>query len=185
MEQALRTARGRARIDITDGTIAGLQLVRTLVTAASGRGGVLNSASAAMTTQSTPGAERFSRFGATLRLAKGVIETDDLAMTSTDVDLSAAGSLRLAGMSANLAGRAQLSDALSRQAGTDLYRYTQEGGRVTLPVTVTGPIAHLSVGVDVADVALRALRNRAIDEAKKAIEKRFPGFGDLFKRPPR
>jgi len=185
MEQALRTARGRARIDITDGTIAGLQLVRTLVTAASGRGGVLNSASAAMTTQSTPGAERFSRFGATLRLAKGVIETDDLAMTSTDVDLSAAGSLRLAGMSADLAGRAQLSDALSRQAGTDLYRYTQEGGRVTLPVTVTGPIAHLSVGVDVADVALRALRNRAIDEAKKAIEKRIPGFGDLFKRPPR
>ena len=185
MEQALRTARGRARIDITDGTIAGLQLVRTIVTAASGRGGVLNSASAAMTTQSTPGAERFSRFGATLRLAKGVIETDDLAMTSTDVDLSAAGSLRLAGMSADLAGRAQLSDALSRQAGTDLYRYTQEGGRVTLPVTVTGPIAHLSVGVDVADVALRALRNRAIDEAKKAIKKRIPGFGDLFKRPPR
>ena len=39
MEQALRTARGRSRIDITDGTIAGLQLVRTIVTATSGRGG--------------------------------------------------------------------------------------------------------------------------------------------------
>ena len=185
MEQALRTARGRARIDITDGTIAGLQLVRTIVTAASGRGGVLNSASAAMTAPGTRGAERFSRLGATLRLAKSVIETDDLSMTSTDVDLSAAGSLRLAAMTADLAGRAQLSEALSRQAGTDLYRYTQEGGRVTLPVTVTGPIAHLSVGVDVGDVALRALRNRAIEEAKKAIEKRIPGFGDLFKRPPR
>ena len=54
MEQALRTARGRARIDITDGTIAGLQLVRTIVTATSGRGGVLNSAGAAVTAQSTP-----------------------------------------------------------------------------------------------------------------------------------
>jgi AsmA-like protein len=185
MEQALRTARGRARIDITDGTIAGLQLVRTIVTATSGRGGVLNSAGAAVTTQSTPGAERFSRFGATLRLANGVIETDDVAMASTDVDLSAAGSLRLAGMTADLAGRAQLSEALSRQAGTDLYRYTQEGGRVTVPVTVTGPIDRLSVRVAVGDVALRALRNRAIEEARKAIERKIPGFGDLFKRPPR
>ena len=185
MEQALRTARGRARIDITDGTIAGLQLVRTIVTAASGRGGVLNSAGAAVTTQRAPGAERFSRLGATLRLANRVIETDDVSMASTDVDLKAAGSLRLAGMTADLAGRAQLSEPLSRQAGTDLYRYTQEGGRVTLPVTVTGPIARLSVRVDVGDAALRAMRNRAIEEARKAIERKIPGFGDLFKRPPR
>ena len=185
MERALRSARGRARIDIADGTIAGLQLVRTIVTATSGRGGVLNSAGAAVTTQSTPGAERFSRFGATLRLANGVIETDDLAMASTDVDLSAAGSLRLVAMTADLAGRAQLSEALSRQAGTDMYRYTQEGGRVTLPVTVTGPLERLSVRVDVGDMALRAMRNRAIEEARKAIERKIPGFGDLFKRPPR
>ena len=120
MEQALRTARGRARIDIADGTIAGLQLVRTIVTATSGRGGVLNSAGVAVTTQSAAGAERFSRFGATLRTANGVIETDDVAMASTDVDLSAAGSLRLVAMTANPAGRAQLSEALSRQAGTDM-----------------------------------------------------------------
>jgi uncharacterized protein involved in outer membrane biogenesis len=185
MEQALRTARGRARIDITDGTIAGLHLVRTLVMAASGRGGVVNSAGAAVTTQNAPDAERFSRLSATLRLANGVIETGDFAMVSTDVDLRAAGSLRLAGMTADFAGRAQLSDTLSRQAGTDLYRYTQEGGRVTLPVTVTGPIERLSVRVDVGDAALRALRNRAIEEAQKAIERRIPGFGDLFKRPPR
>ena len=185
MEQALRTARGRARIDITDGAIAGLQLVRTLVTATSGRGGVLNSAGAAVATQGTPGAERFSRFGATLRLASGVIGTDDVAMASTDVDLGASGSLRLATMTADLAGRAQLSETLSRQAGTDLYRYTQERGRVTLPVTVTGPIDRLSVRVDVGDAAVRALRNRVRDDLEKVIEKKLPGLGDLFKRRPR
>ena len=114
-----------------------------------------------------------------------MIETDDVAMASTDVDLSAAGSLRLVAMAADLAGRAQLSEALSRQAGTDMYRYTQEGGRVTLPVTVTGPLERLSVRVDVGDMALRAMRNRAIEEARKAIERNIPGFGDLFKRPPR
>jgi len=185
MEQALRTARGRARIDITDGTVAGLQLVRTLVTAGSGRGGIVNSASAAMNAPATPGGERFTRFGATLRLAGGSIETDDVAMASTDVDLSAAGSLRLAAMSADLAGKAQLSEALSRQAGTDLYRYTQEGGRVTLPVTVSGPLDHLSVRVDVGDAAMRALRNRVKDELDTLIEKKLPGLGGLFKRPPR
>jgi hypothetical protein len=185
MEQALRTARGRARIDIADGTIAGLQLVRTIVTATSGRGGVLASAGAAIAAPDTPGGERFSRLGATLRLAGGVIETSDVSLTSSDVDLSAAGSLRLAGMDADLAGRGQLSDALSQQAGTDLYRYTQEGGRVTVPVTVTGPIERLAVRVDVGDVAKRAIRNKAAEEMEKLIEKKLPGLGDLFRRKPR
>jgi uncharacterized protein involved in outer membrane biogenesis len=185
MEQALRSARGRARIDVTDGTIAGLQLVRTLVTATSGRGGVLASAGAAMAAEEAPGAERFSRLGATLQLSGGVIETSDVTLTSSDVDLSAAGSLRLSGMDADLAGRAQLSEALSKQAGTDLYRYTQEGGRVTVPVTVTGPIERLAVRVDLGDAAKRAIRNKAAEEAQKLIDKNLPGLGGLFRRKPR
>jgi uncharacterized protein involved in outer membrane biogenesis len=174
MEQALRSARGQARVDITDGTIAGLQLVRTLVTASSGRGGIVGSAVSAAAAPNA-GGERFSRLGATLRVEDGVISTDDVAMASTDVDLSAAGTLTLAGMQTHFDGRAQLSEALSREAGTDLYRYTQEGGRVTLPVTVAGPIANLSVRVDVADAATRAIRNRAAEEIGKAIDKRLPG----------
>jgi uncharacterized protein involved in outer membrane biogenesis len=186
MEQALRTARGRSRIDITDGTIAGLQLVRTIVTATSGRGGILASAGTAVAGHdAASGGEKFSRFGATLQLAGGTIETSDLSMTSTDLDLSAAGSLALAAMSADLAGRAQLSEALSRQAGTDLYRYTQEGGRVTVPVTVTGPLARLAVRVDVGDAAKRAIRNKAAEEAQKLIDKKLPGLRGLFQRKPR
>jgi uncharacterized protein involved in outer membrane biogenesis len=185
MEQALRTARGRSRIDIADGTIAGLQLVRTIVTATSGRGGLLASAGAAIASRDTPGGERFSRLGATLQLAGGVIEASDVSMASSDVDLSAAGSLRLTGMDADLAGRAQLSEALSQQAGTDLVRYTQEGGRVTVPVTVTGPLANLAVRVDVGDVAKRAIRNKAAEEAQKLIDKKLPGLGGLFRRKPR
>ncbi|MEO5822013.1 MAG: AsmA family protein [Vicinamibacteraceae bacterium] len=187
MEQALRTAHGRSRIDIANGTIAGLQLVRTIVTATSGRGGLLASAGAAVVAHDTPGGERFSRLGATLQLAGGVIETSDVSMASTDVDLSASGSLRLAGMDADLAGRAQLSTALSQQAGSDLYLYTQDGGRVTLPVTVTGPIERLSVHVDVGDVAKRAIRNKATDEARKLIERKLPGLsgvGGLFRPKP-
>ena len=105
-------------------------------------------------------------------------------MTSTDLNLKAAGSLGVAEMSADLAGRAQLSEALSRQAGTDLYRYTQEGGRVTVPVTVTGPLDRLAVRVDVGDAARRAIRNKAAEEAGKLIDKKLPGLRGLFQRTP-
>jgi uncharacterized protein involved in outer membrane biogenesis len=187
LEQALRSAHGQARVDLTDGTVAGLQLVRTLVTAGSGRGGLLASASQAVTSaQTSTGGERFSRLGATLRVSDGALATDDLAMTSTDVDLTASGTLRLADLSADFGGRAQLSPALSQQAGTDLYRYTQEGGRVTLPVTVSGPLRHLAVRVDVADAATRAIRNRATEEINKALERNLPkGLGGLFSRKPK
>ena len=181
MEQALRSATGRARIDLTNGSIAGLQLVRTIVTATSGRGGIVASvSSAAAASREQTGAEKFSRLGATLRLEGGVIATDDITMSSPDVDLSASGTLRLADLGADLAGRARLSDALSKQAGTDLVRYTQENGRVTLPVTVSGPLGHLAVRVDLGDAAARAIKNRATEEVHKAIQR---GLGSLFKRP--
>jgi uncharacterized protein involved in outer membrane biogenesis len=184
MEQALRSARGQARIDITDGTIAGLDLVRTIVTATSGRGGLLTSAGAALSAPESGDGEHFARLGATLQVAGGVIRTDDVLMTSKDVDLSAAGSLALASMTTDMSGRAQLSEALSRQAGTDLVRYTQEGGRVTLPVTVSGPIDRLAVRIDVRDAAARAIRNKAAEEAQKLIDKKLPGLGGLFRRKP-
>jgi AsmA protein len=181
IEQALRSATGRARVDITGGSIAGLQLVRTLVTATSGRGGIAASvSSAAAASRDQTGAERFSRLGATLRLEGGVIATDDIAMRSPDVDLTASGTLRVTDLSADLSGRAQLSEALSKQAGVDLVRYTQENGRVTLPVTVSGPLADLTVRVNLGDAAARAIRNKATEELNKAIQR---GLGGLLKPP--
>jgi len=72
-----------------------------------------------------------------------------------------------------------LSDDLSKQAGQDLVRYTQQGGRVTLPVTITGSAHAPHVMIDVAAVAKRAVTNRAQDEAQKALKK---GLGGLFKK---
>jgi uncharacterized protein involved in outer membrane biogenesis len=184
MEQALRTAHGTARVDITNGAIAGLSLVRTIVTAGSGRGGLLTSAGTALTAaDASAGDERFSRLGATLSLAGGGMTTNDLTMTSPDVDLQASGTVSLATMTTGFAGRVQLSETLSKQAGTDLYRYTQQGGRVTLPVALTGPIGNIAVRLDVADVATRAIRNRAADEMKKALERNLPkGLRGLIRK---
>jgi uncharacterized protein involved in outer membrane biogenesis len=176
VDGALRTARGDARIDISDGTIAGLALVRTIVLATSGRGGYVASAGSALQSSGdTAGAERFSRLGVTLGFADGVITTRDLVMNSTDVDLTGAGRIRLETMATRLDGQVQLSESLSKQAGSDLYRYAQEGGRVTLPATVSGPIDGLTVQVDLGQAAQRALRNRAVEEAEKAIERNLKG----------
>jgi uncharacterized protein involved in outer membrane biogenesis len=181
MEQALRTARGTARVEIADGTIEGLGLVRTVVTATSGRGGYSASARAAADTPGAPEAEGFSRLGATWVLDRGVMATRDLSMDSTDVDLTASGTMRVATMTTEFAGQVQLSEELSKRAGTDLYRYAQENGRVTLPVTVKGPLEDLAVNIDVGNAAMRAIRNRAAEEAKKAIERNLPGgLGGLF-----
>jgi uncharacterized protein involved in outer membrane biogenesis len=184
MEQALRTAHGTARVDITDGTIAGLSLVRTIVTAGSGRGGLVSSAGTARSARGdAAGSERFSRLGATLSLAGGRMTTNDFSMASPDVDLRAAGTVTIATMTTDFGGRVQLSEDLSKQAGTDLYRYAQEGGRVTLPVTLSGPLGNLSVRVDLGDAAARAIRNRAAEEAKKAIERNISkGLRGLFKK---
>jgi uncharacterized protein involved in outer membrane biogenesis len=188
MEQALRTSRGTARVVIANGSIAGLALVRTIVLATSGRGGYATSAQTAVTSQGTSGeAERFSRLGATLALADGVIRTNDFAMQSTDVDLTGAGAVALATMAAAVQGQVRLSNELSKKGGTDLYRYAQQDGRVTLPVTVSGPLTSLSVRVDVAQAASRAIQNRANEELNKAIERNLPGgIRGLFpKKPPK
>lgn len=168
---AMRSARGTARLQVTDGVIRNLGLVRQVILATSMR---------ADAAQQSGGSsdERFSRLGATLAVADGVARTGDLAMESENLRLTAAGSMRLDGSAVDLRGRVQLSDALSKQAGRDLVRYTQEEGRVTLPVHISGPADNLSVEIDMADVAQRALRNKATEEAEKAIKK---GLGDLFK----
>ena len=167
----LKTARGIARVDITNGTVKRLGLVRSVVLATSGR------SDAPLQSAGVSGDEPFARVSATLTVADGSARTQNLVFESKDLLLSAAGAVRLDGSAINLAGQAQLSDTLSRQAGRDLVRYTQEQGRVTLPVTIAGSADNPQVHVDVASLARRAITNRASEETQKAIQ---GGLGRLF-----
>jgi hypothetical protein len=169
----MKTARGRGRVDITDGIIRNLGLVQTVVLATSMRPDVVDQ------TAGRSRDERFSRLGATLTVAGGSASTQDLRLESKDLLLAAAGAVRLDGSAVNLLGRVQLSEALSQRAGRDLLRYTQEQGRVTLPATITGPAENLQVRIDVADMAKRAITNRAAEEVQKALKN---GLGGLFKK---
>ena len=170
---AMNNVRGTARVEIRNGVVKRLGLVKTIVVATSMRADARTPAGGASND------EPFSQLGATLTLANGTAHTGDLEFRSPDVLARAAGSLRLDGSAIDLKGNVQLSDALSQQAGRDLVRYTQEQGRVTLPATVTGSARAPSVQVDVASLANRALQNRMKEELDKALGKKL---GGLFRR---
>ncbi len=162
-----RTAGGRATLVVRDGTIPGLDLVGPAIRAF-GPSGPASASSA--------GSRRFSSLRGTFTLADGVLRTSDLSMQSPDVDLKGRGALRVAGAVVDMSATLILSEALSAQAGRDLYRYAREGNRIVLPATVRGPLASPRVGIDVGNAASRALRNAAEDELKKGLDR-------LFKRP--
>ena len=164
--------RGTARVDIKDGIVKNLGLVRTVVIATSMR------SDAQPQPAGSSNDEHFSQLGATLAIANGSARTNDLLFESPDVTLKAAGSVQLNGSAIDLKGNVQLSEALSQQAGRDLYRYTQEQGRVTLPATVTGSAQSPAVRIDVGAAATRAMKNKLNEEATKAINK---ALGNIFK----
>jgi uncharacterized protein involved in outer membrane biogenesis len=165
----LRSARGTARIDVTNGVVRNLGLIQAAVIATSMR-------SDASAQGGGSRDEAFTRLGGTLAIANGEAATQNLRFESKDLTLTAAGAVRLDGSAIDLKGQAQLSEALSQQAGRDLVRYTQEQGRVTLPATITGSAERPQVRLDVGEMATRALRNRASEEAQKAITKSLGKF---------
>jgi hypothetical protein len=163
---ALAKATGRGALKITDGVIPNLHLVRTIVLAfgkpAEG---------------SASGGDRFSSIAATMQLANNVLKFSELSFVSPDVELQANGTMSLGGAGIDIAGRAMLSEALTAQAGRDLVRFTAESKRVTVPVTVRGPLDAPKVGVDTGNLLRRAAEN----EVKREIQKRTGGLLDRLK----
>ncbi len=138
----IQSTTGTARIDATDGSVKGLGLVRAVVLAGSMRADSQAQVSGVSST------EPFTRMGATLALAGGTASTRDLRFESKDLLLDSAGTFRLDGSKVDLAGKVQLSDALTAQAGRDLVRYTADQGRVTLPASIVGSADSLQVRID-------------------------------------
>jgi hypothetical protein len=63
-----------------------------------------------------------------------------------------------------------LSEALSAQAGTDLYRYTREGKRVVLPASVGGTLPMPRLTIDAGAALQRGLRNEIQRRIKELLE---------------
>ncbi len=160
---ALANATGNGALAITDGAIPNLHLVRAIVVAfgkpAAGGAG---------------GGDRFTRIATNMQLAKSVLRLSTFTFASPDVDVDGNGTLDLSAGVVDVAGRARLSEALTAQAGRDLVRFTAEGNRVTVPVTVTGAVDAPQVRVDAGALLQRAAEN----EVKTQIQKRTGGLLD-------
>jgi uncharacterized protein involved in outer membrane biogenesis len=157
--ELLRSVRGSGTATIVDGSIKRLNLVRTVV--------LFFGRPAPEAGEST---DRFDRLDARFSIANRVVNADAFELHSADADTTGKGTLNLD--TEALDGRADmmLSEALSRQAGTDLIRYTREGNRVVLPAAVGGTLTAPRLTIDVGAAAKRGLKNE--------VERRIKGLFD-------
>jgi len=160
--QLLRDVSGKGTAAIVDGSIRGLQLVRTVILFF-GR----------PAPNAEAGTDRFDRLDVGFSLANQVVRAHELSLRSADADMAGTGTLNLE--TDALDGRVDitLSEALSAQAGTDLARYTREGNRVVLPAAIGGTLSKPRLTVDAAAAAKRGLRN----EIGRRLKDLFGGSG--------
>ena len=159
----LKSARGMGTATIANGAIRRLNLVRTVV--------LFFGRPAADTAEGT---DQFERIDTSFTLANQILRAEPLSLRSRDADI--VGSVTLNVDSQALDGMADLSlsEELSKQAGTDLIRFTREGNRVVLPARFGGTIAAPRLTIDAAAATKRGLRNE--------VERRMKGFLEGFGR---
>ena len=163
MQAALAEARGSGTARIVDGVVRHLDLVRTIVLffgrpAPDGRAAT----------------DRFESIDVRFALANQVFRADAFEFHSADVDIAGTGTLTIPNKSLDGTLSLSLSEELSKQAGTDLVRFTREGNRVLLPGRLSGTIDSPRVTIDAKAAISRGIRNEA--------ERRLKGvLDDLFK----
>ena len=160
--QLLHSLRGTASATVVDGSIRRLHLVRTVV--------LFFGRPAPDSGEST---DRFDQVDADFLLSNRVVRAHTFSLRSTDADMAGSGTLNLD--TDALEGRVNvtLSEGLSKQAGTDLFRYTREGNRVVLPAAIGGTLAMPRLTIDVAAAAKRGLKN----EVERRIKGVLDGLG--------
>jgi uncharacterized protein involved in outer membrane biogenesis len=158
----LRSARGMGTATIANGVIRRLNLVRTVV--------LFFGRPAA---DSAAANDQFERIDAGFSLANRVFRADALSMRSRDADIVGSGTLNAETQTLDGAMDLSLSEELSKQAGTDLIRFTREGNRIVLPARIGGTIAAPRITIDAAAAAKRGLRN----EVERRLKGILGGFG--------
>jgi hypothetical protein len=154
----LRTLGGRMRLEVRDGALTSVGLLKTvagLLEAAGGRG---------IGRDETP----FRSLAGTFAVTAGVARTDDLAVVADDLALDARGTVDLHGP-LSLDGLVALAPDVSASmvARTPGLRVRQgRDGRITVPLGVGGTLSSPQVTVDVQRIVREGVR----DEARRRLE---------------
>jgi hypothetical protein len=163
LSAVLSSLRGAGEVVVSRGSVRGLDLVENVVR-------FLGRAPRAREADGTP----FTRIAGNFAMGDGRIRSDDLTFHSDDFDIFANGTLRLD--TDALDGRAQVvvSETLSAQAGSAIYRYAQTGNRIVLPATIGGTLGRPQVRFDAGAAVRRAVGNE--------IQRRLSDLLDLVTR---
>ena len=160
----LASARGMGNITVTDGSIHRLDLVRTVIVFF-GR----------PATASPPTTDKFSRIDSRISIGNGVVSADAFSLRSPDADMVGQGTIALDTKAIDGRVDLSLSEDLSKEAGTDLARYTRDGNRIVLPARLGGTLGNPRLSIDAASAVKRGLRNE--------LDRRMRGLLDRFKTP--
>jgi hypothetical protein len=167
MGDAIAAASGEGSASIVDGVLPRLGLVRTVV--------LFFGRPAA---DAGPSTDHFDRIDATFGLVRQVVAARALSLHSSDLDLVGQGTLTIPTKAMEGNFDLSLSEALSRQAGTDLARFTREGDRIVLPAVVSGTLSAPHVNIDAGAAISRGLRNEVQQRLKNILGGLIPAPQD-------
>lgn len=162
-------SRGSIDLDIRDGRMPGIAIVRQAVLRFADRAGPPPNIDAT---------DAFSHLQASLTVQPDAARITRLAMKAADFDLEGHGALSPRDWRMGIDATVTLTEELSQQAGRDLYRYAHDGKRIVLPVVLDGTLFQPTATIDVGKAAGRAIKNRIEDEVQSIFERL------IKKRPP-
>ena len=160
-------ARGPVEMEIRDGRMPGIEVIRQAVVR------YANRSQAVVSPNPT---DAFTLLKASMNLQAGSAAISALGMNTPDFDVAGSGGLALASGRIALDVDVILSEALSQQAGRDLYRYAREDKRIILPATIGGTLSKPTAAINIGEATGRALRNRIEDEAKSILDRAIEGL---------
>lgn len=158
---------GPGRIRIKDGKIEGINLLKEAFALLKAVG----------VKQDTANATVFSTIESDLSIKRGIITVERLLMDSHDFQATAAGTVGF-DQTLNLKANLNLSEALSKRiAGVSpVARFAAKGGRMTVPLLITGTAQAPSYALDTKAMGTR-VQEQVQERAKEKLDELLKGKG--------
>lgn len=187
-DAAVRNARGSGELRIEKGKVGAVNVLKVLSRASDLMGETsLKQVSGKLAKEGT----EFSSLTGSLEVAGGRIKSSDLLLKTPDLELKDDGSLDLLGGTIDIAGQIVFSETMSqamvqeRSKAVD-YFWDTDLGRVSLPLTMTGPIASPMPSIDWGVAGGKLVRRKTEDALRDRLKQAGLGglLGDRGGKPP-
>jgi len=167
LDQILNSLQGRGSVKVEKGWVGELNVLKGLSKVSN----LLGEATLAKVSGEVAKSRTdFSLLTGDLELGGGRVTTRNLKVFSHDLDLEGQGSFTLAG-SLDLVLRVLFSRELTAtmlQEGSRARYLEREGDRITLPLTIRGPLASPAYGVDLQAITRAAAKSGALEKLSRS-----------------